>query len=172
MKDKGIEEYFEAAKTIHQKYPEISFELVGEYEEETREKYEPVIKNLENQGILKYYGHIDNVPEVMAQSHIIVHPSYHEGLSNVCLEAAACGRPVLTTDVPGCRETVVAGERGSGTLFSAKSSESLIGALEAVLKLSLKQREEMGIVGREHVEKNFNRQLVINAYHEAIEGDC
>ena len=187
MKDKGIEEYFEAAKTIHQKYPEISFELVGEYEEETREKYEPVIKNLENQGILKYYGHIDNVPEVMAQSHIIVHPSYHEGLSNVCLEAAACGRPVLTTDVPGCRETVVVGENSddspggilfpahssdvhhSGILFSAKSSEALILAIESILKLTFKQREEMGIAARKHVEKNFSRQIVIDAYHDEIE---
>lgn len=187
MKDKGIEEYFEAAKAIHQKYPEVSFELVGEYEEEMREKYEPIITELEKQGTLKYYGHIDNVPEVMAQSHIIVHPSYHEGLSNVCLEAAACGRPVLTTDVPGCRETVIAAQNSddspsgillpaqssddspSGILFPAKSSEALILAIESILKLTFKQREEMGIAARKHVEKNFSRQIVIDAYHEAIE---
>lgn len=187
MKDKGIEEYFEVAKAIHQKYPEVSFELVGEYEEETREQYEPVILQLEKRGILKYYGHIDNVHEVMAQSHIIVHPSYHEGLSNVCLEAAACGRPVLTTDVPGCRETVVAAQNSddslggillpvqsndvfpSGILFPAKSSEALIWAIESILKLSFKQREEMGIAARKHVEKSFSRQLVIDTYHEAIE---
>ena len=201
MKDKGIEEYIEAAKAIHQKYPEVSFELVGEYEEETREKYEPIITELEKQGTLKYYGHIDNVPEVMAQSHIIVHPSYHEGLSNVCLEAAACGRPVLTTDVPGCRETVIAAQNSdgspigilfpaqssddspsgillpvqssddspSGILFPTKSSEALILAIESILKLTFKQREEMGIAARKHVEKNFSRQIVIDAYHDVIE---
>lgn len=201
MKDKGIEEYIEAAKAIHQKYPEVSFELVGEYEEEMREKYEPIITELEKQGTLKYYGHIDNVPEVMAQSHIIVHPSYHEGLSNVCLEAAACGRPVLTTDVPGCRETVIAAQNSdgspsgilfpaqssdgspsgilfpvqssddspSGILFPAKSSEALILAIESILKLTFKQREEMGIAARKHVEKNFSRQIVIDAYHDVIE---
>ena len=123
----------------------------------------------------------------MAQSHIIVHPSYHEGLSNVCLEAAACGRPVLTTDVPGCRETVVAAQNSddspsgilfpahssdvhhSGILFSSKSSEALILAIESILKFTFKQREEMGIAARKHVEKNFSRQIVIDAYHDEIE---
>ena len=94
-----------------------------------------MICSFEKQGILKYYGHIDNVPEVMANSHIIVHPSYHEGLSNVCLEAAACGRPVLTTDVPGCRETIIP---DSGILFSARSSDALISALETILSLAVR----------------------------------
>jgi galacturonosyltransferase len=165
MKDKGIEEYLDAVQTIFANYPNVSFELVGEYEEDSREKYEPVISNLEKQGILKYYGHINNVPEVMANSHIIVHPSYHEGLSNVCLEAAACGRPVLTTDVSGCRETI---NSTSGILFSARSSNALISALETVLAYTPLQREQMGISGRSYVESNFSRQIVVDMYQNAV----
>lgn len=165
MKDKGIEEYLEAAQIISSKYPNISFELAGEYEEDSREKYEPIISDLEKQGTLKYYGHINNVPEVMATSHIIVHPSYHEGLSNVCLEAAACGRPILTTDVAGCRETI---NSTSGILFSARSSDSLISALETILSYSQAQREQMGISGRKYIECHFSRQIVVDMYQTAV----
>lgn len=171
MKDKGIEEYFEVAKYITAKYPSVSFELVGEYEEDSRQKYEPIIQNLEKNNILKYHGHIDNVPEVMAQNHIIIHPSYHEGLSNVCLEAAACGRPVLTTDIPGCRETVVTQPQTSisGVLFPAKDSSSLVAAIESILSLTSSEREQMGKNGRHYVEQNFNRQIVVNMYMSATD---
>ncbi len=165
MKDKGIEEYLTVAQILSAKYPHVSFELVGEYEEDSRQIYEPMIIDLEKHGILKYYGHIDNVPEVMANSHLIVHPSYHEGLSNVCLEAAACGRPVLTTDVPGCRETITS---TSGILFSAKSSDALVSAIENILSYSTEQREQMGIFGRKYVESHFSRQIVVDTYQNAV----
>ena len=158
MKDKGIEEYLYAVQKISEAYSNVHFELVGEYEEESRSTYEPMIQELESQGCLTYYGHIDNVPEVMANCHILIHPSYHEGLSNVCLEAAACGRGVLTTDVPGCRETVTG---QSGILFPARSKESLLKAVQAVLSCSPGERRNMGIHGHQHVEEHFNRQIVI-----------
>lgn len=163
MKDKGIEEYLCAAKALHTKYPHVSFELAGEYEEDSRAKYEPLIQELEADNLLKYYGHVDHIPQIMAQDHIIVHPSYHEGLSNVCLEAAACGRPVLTTDVPGCRETITV---ESGILFAPKSSASLITALETVLSYTPEMRKSMGIAGRHHVESRFSRQIVVNTYRQ------
>ena len=165
MKDKGIEEYLEAAQMISSKYSNVSFELIGEYEEDSREKYEPIICNLQKQGLLKYYGHIDNVPEVMANSHIIVHPSYHEGLSNVCLEAAACGRPVLTTDIPGCRETI---HSTSGILFPARNRDALTSAIETILAYTPMQREAMGISGRKYVEDYYSRQLVVDIYQTAV----
>lgn len=106
MKDKGIDEYLEAARRMTEKRGgtkvPVKFWLVGEYEEESRAQYEPLIEGLENRGVVRYFGHIDNVGEIMAQSHVIVHPSYHEGLSNVLLEAAACGRPVLASNISGC----------------------------------------------------------------------
>ena len=166
MKDKGIEEYLEAAQIMKAKKSKLQFWLVGEYEEETRNRYEPQIQELERQGIIKYLGHIDNVREVMAACHIIVHPSYHEGLSNVLLEAAACGRPVLVSDINGCIEAICEGE--SGFTFAAKSTEALVAAMEKILALSAEERRSMGVAGRAWVEQNFDRNIVIQAYKDAI----
>lgn len=162
MKDKGIEEYLEAARIMKSRHKGLKFYLVGEYEEETRGLYEPQIKELQDKEIIKYFGHIDHVEKVMAQSHVIVHPSYHEGLSNVLLEAAACGRPVLASDINGCIETFVEGE--SGFAFEIKSTEALVDAMEKILALSKPQRRLMGSAGRAWVEKNFDRNIVIEAY--------
>lgn len=166
MKDKGVEEYLAAAEKITGEDPQVSFTLVGEYEEETRGVYEPRIEELSKRGVIRYLGHIDNVPEVMAKSHGIVHPSYHEGLSNVLLEAAACGRPVLASNVPGCRETLR--ENVTGLLFEPKDTDSLAEAIRKFLRLTEEQRREMGRQGRQYVERTFDRKTVIDAYFEEI----
>lgn len=166
MKDKGIEEYLNAAAQIGEEFPESRFYLVGEYEEESRKIYEPWIQRLSEEGKLKYFGHIDNVAEVMAQSHVIVHPSYHEGLSNVLLEAAACGRPVLASDVPGCRETLQSGL--SGLVFPARDTQGLIRAMKTILSYTESDRQMMGRRGREYVEDVFDRRKVIAIYLEEI----
>ncbi len=144
----------------------LQFVLVGEYEEETRNLYEPQIMSLTKRKIIKYLGHIDNVEEVMAKSHVIVHPSYHEGLSNVLLEAAACGRPVLASDISGCVETFLDGE--SGFAFESKSVEALVHAMEKILALSCEERRQMGIAGRAWVEKNFDRNIIIQTYEDEL----
>lgn len=167
MKDKGIEEYLETARRIRKEYENTRFYLVGDYEEDTRHIYEPLIRNLSEKGIIKYFGHVDNVAEVMSASHIIIHPSYHEGLSNVLLEAAACGRPVLASDVAGCRETMQQGL--SGLLFRAEDAESLIRTVKTILGYTESDRAQMGIRGREYVENVFDREKVIKAYLEEIE---
>lgn len=166
MKDKGIEEYLEAALILKRMDKSLRFYLVGEYEEETRELYEPQIEALAEEKIIKYYGHIDNVEKVMAKSHVIVHPSYHEGLSNVLLEAAACGRPVLASDVSGCVEAFVDGE--SGFAFESKSTDALVKAMERILALSDEERRQMGIAGRAWVEKNFDRNIIIQTYQNEL----
>jgi len=166
MKDKGIEEYLEAARIMKKKDKSLRFYLVGEYEEETRALYEPQLEALAEEKIIKYYGHIDNVEEIMAKSHVIVHPSYHEGLSNVLLEAAACGRPVLASDVSGCVETFVDGE--SGFAFESKSTDALVAAMEKILALSNEERRQMGISGRAWVEKNFDRNIIIKTYQDEL----
>lgn len=166
MKDKGVTEYLQAAEIIKKKYEKVSFCLVGEFEEDSREQYEPWLQELEEKGIVHYMGHIDNVPEVMADSHVIVHPSYHEGLSNVLLEAASCGRPVLASNVPGCRETLQ--NHISGILFEPRSTESLVKAMEEMLGFTQEQRRQMGIRGRKYIETHFDRKLVIEAYLEEM----
>ena len=172
MRDKGIDEYLEAARVMVRRQAEtdvqIRFWLAGEYEEESRAQYEPVIRELEDSGILRYFGHIDNVGEVMAQSHVIVHPSYHEGLSNVLLEAAACGRPVLASRISGCVDTFCEGESGFG--FAIKSADALVQAMEKVLALSGEERERMGRAGRKWVEDHFDRNIVLQAYRDELAG--
>jgi len=166
MKDKGIEEYLEAAKEIASMNKNVSFELVGEYEEDEREKYEPGIKELEEKGLIRYYGHLDSVEPVMAQSHVIVHPSYHEGLSNVLLEAGACGRPILATNVSGCKETFEEGVSGIG--FDPHDAKALKDAINNILALSEDDRKEMGHKSRIFIEKNFDRQIVTSIYEQTL----
>lgn len=166
MKDKGIEEYLEAARIMKTRHKNLRFYLVGEYEEETRSLYEPQIEELTEKKIIKYFGHIENVNEVMAKCHVIVHPSYHEGLSNVLLEAAACGRPVLASDINGCIEAFSEGE--SGFAFAVKSTQALVAAMEKFLALSGEERRSMGIAGRAWVEKNFDRNIVLQVYRNAL----
>lgn len=89
MKDKGIEELLTAAQRIHERHPDTLFQILGAYEEETRQLYEPCVKALEEKGAIRYYGYRDDVPEFLKECQAVVHPSYHEGMSNVLLEAAA-----------------------------------------------------------------------------------
>jgi galacturonosyltransferase len=167
MKDKGIDEYLEAAKIIKERYDNTKFWIVGDYEEEEKEHFEPLIKSLEDKGIIVYYGHSDNVPDYMARSHAIIQPSYHEGLSNVLLEAAAGGRPILAGNISGCKETFIDGV--SGLAFETKSTRSLVEAIEKFINLSYDEKKNMGISGRRLVEDKFDRNIVLQAYRYELE---
>ncbi len=166
MRDKGIEEYLEAAKRITDKHENVYFDLVGEYEEDERSKYEPLIKELEEAGKLKYYGHLNNVDPVFEKCHVVVHPSYHEGMSNVLLEAAACGRPILASNIHGCIEALEVDK--SGFVFEPKDTDALEKAIERMLSLSEDERSKMGSLGRKHIEQHFDRQIIIDAYKAEI----
>ena len=166
MKDKGIEEFLYAADKICDEF-DAKFVLAGGYEEETRQEYEPQIQRLVDSGKLEYVGFCDKIDELYESCHILIHPSYHEGLSNVCLEAAACGRPIVTTDVPGCRETVIPGE--TGLLFKSKDKIAAYKAMADILSMTSAERETMGRRGRNYVEENFNRETVVRRYREVVE---
>lgn len=164
MKDKGIEEYLDAAEKLGS--DRLKFVLAGPYEPETRDVYETRINSLVEQNRLTFLGQINNVPEEMGRSHIIVHPSYHEGLSNVLLEAAAAGRPVIASDVPGCRETLENGR--TGLLCRPEDGAALIAAIEKMAGMEYSALEEMGKKGRKYVEDNYSREIVIAAYREIL----
>ena len=168
MKDKGIEEYLEMVEAVKESSigEKLSFELSGEYEPETREEYEPKLKRLVEKGMLKYYGYSEEVFRIMGQSHIILHPSYHEGLSNVLLEAASCGRPVLASYIPGCKEAFRQGISGMG--FIPGDASQLERALREIMAKTEDERRNMGMMGRALMEKNFDRKLVLQAYEEEI----
>lgn len=89
----------------------------------------------------------------------VVLPSYHEGMSNVLLEAAASGRPLITSDIPGCREAVEDGV--SGYLCPAKDANALYGAMQRVMELSVEQRSEMGCRGRERMQALFCKRMIV-----------
>lgn len=167
MKDKGIEELLAAAQVIHREYPDTVFELVGSYEEETQAVYKPQIEHLQSEGIVRYYGYRDDVDYFYERCQAVVHPSYHEGMSNVLQEAAASGRAVIAGNISGCREIFEDGI--SGIAFETKSADSLTDALRAFLALSREERIAMGKRARSHVEKHFDRETVVEAYLEMVQ---
>lgn len=159
MKEKGIDQYLDAAKAIKKKYPQTRFHICGFCEQ----AYEDQIKELEKAGIIIYHGLVADMREIYEQVHCTVHPTYYpEGLSNVLLESAASGRPIITTNRSGCREVV--DDSVNGYFIKEKCSQDLVNKIELFLKLSVDARQKMGIAGREKVEKEFSRKSVIDKY--------
>ncbi len=162
MKDKGIDELLQAARAIKKEYPQVIFRLIGSFEE----NYQEIIRAAAREGILEYIEPQNDIHPFMKESHAILHPSYHEGMSNVCLEGAATGRPILASDIPGCRETFEEGVSGIG--FRPRDPLSLEAAIRRFLALPYEARKAMGAAGRKKVEAEFDRKLVIRAYLDAI----
>lgn len=166
IKEKGIDQYLDAAKEIRNIHPETRFHICGG----CGESYEKILKELNDNGTIIYHGRIDDISGMHRQCCCTVHPSFYpEGMSNVLLEACACGRPIITTDRPGCREIVDDGI--NGFVVKQRDSQDLIRKIEMFLKLTPKQREQMGLNGRIKVEKEFDRKIVIDKYLKEIESE-
>lgn len=164
MKEKGIDQYLEAATFIKKKYKNVNFHICGFCEED----YENKLEMMNNQGIIKYHGMVDDIREILKFCHCTIHPSYYpEGISNVLLESAASGRPLITTDRSGCREVV--DESMNGFIIKQKNVEDLISKIEKFIKLDYKRKCEMGTYSRNKVEKEFNRDIIVNDYMSTIE---
>lgn len=161
MKDKGIFELCEAVKNLSQKY-ELSLDIIGWCEKEC----EALKNSFEKGGAIRYLGWQEDVHSFVKKCHAVVLPSYHEGMANVLLEAEAGGRPVLASNIPGCRETFDEAVTGFG--FEAKNQKDLENAIEKFCLLSNEKRAEMGKAARKKVEKNFDRKNVVNEYLKAI----
>ena len=156
MHEKGVDELFAAAKRMKQKYGDgVEFHIVGSFEE----AYKPVMDELEQAGVVKYHGYQSDIKSFYAMASCIVLPSYHEGMSNVLLEAAASGRPLITSDIPGCREAVENGV--SGYLRPIKDADALYAAMQRFAELPEGWRAEMGRCGRDRMEQNFSKTAVV-----------
>ena len=156
MKEKGIDELFDAFCRLYKKYGDrVILDIVGFYEEQYRGK----IRKLCKAGIAVFHGFQKDPIPYYRNADCIVLPSYHEGMSNVLLEAAAIGRPVITSDIPGCREAVR--NRVSGYLCQPKSRQSLYEKMDDFMQLDEEARIQMGLAGRKHMEKYFDRKRVI-----------
>lgn len=156
MREKGVDEFFSAARRMKQQYGErVEFHIVGSFEE----AYKPVMDELAQAGVVRYHGYQADMRPFYAMASCVVLPSYHEGMSNVLLEGAASGRPLITSDIPGCREAVEDGL--SGYLCQPQDADALYETMRRFTELPEDQRREMGCHGRARMEQRFNKAIVI-----------
>ena len=162
MKEKGIDELLHAAKRIKNEFPMVQFEIIGSYEDD----YKTTIEQYEKEQVIRCIAYQKEVHPFYQKAHAVIMPSYHEGMSNVILEASATGRPILASNIPGCREGFDEGQTGFG--FEARSADSLYEAIKKFIALSYDEKVQMGQAARKKMEKEFDRKLVVAAYLEEI----
>lgn len=160
MREKGVDELFVAAENIIKKYSNVEFQIVGGVEEE---RYKNIMSE---RNYIDFVGRSQDVRVQIREADCIINPSYHEGMSNVLLEGAAMGKPLLASDVAGCREIVEDGY--NGFLFESKSASSLEGSIEKFIELPEDERAAMGINSRAKIVSEFNRKYVIDEYMRVI----
>ncbi len=161
MKDKGTDELLEAA--VHFADDErVTFKLLGYNDGD----YENILNDYASKGLVELHDFDKDVTRHIKDCSAVILPTYHEGMSNVLQEAAASGRPVIATDIPGCREIFEDGVTGFGC--QPRNAQSLIEAIDRFLALSYDERVEMGLKGRAKVEKEFDRKKITADYLNAI----
>ena len=155
MKEKGIDELFEAGRRIKKEYSNVFFDIIGPMEE----GYGSVIKKFEKDGIITYYGYQKDVRPFIARCHCFVLPSWHEGMANTLLEAGAMGRPLITSQIHGCMEAVENGV--SGYLCQRQNADSLYRVIKKFILLPYEEKRAMGKNARTWMEKMFDKQKVV-----------
>lgn len=163
QKAKGIDSFLEMAQSIKKKYPKTVFHILGFCEDDYQEQLEKLTK----EGVICYHGMQEDVRPFMEKCQCLIHPSFHEGMSNVCMEAAAAGRAVIASDISGCREIVEDGK--TGFLVKPNDTEDLIRAVECFLKMRYNEKMQMGEAGRKKMRKEFDRKNVVSQYMKEIE---
>lgn len=157
--DKGVGEFVGAARQLQQRGVKARLVLVGDPDTENPASVpERQLIDWQNEGIVEWWGRREDMPQVLAQSHIVCLPSYREGLPKALLEAASCGLPIVTTDVPGCREIVRDGD--NGLLVEAHNATALADALARLLS-DPRLRQQMGLRGRERVLSEFSQERIV-----------
>lgn len=159
MKEKGINELLEAAKLTTTKYPKVQIEIVGIPEDDLIMKK---VLEYEAAGFIINHGYQSDISRFLDKASAVIQPSYSEGMSNVLLEASASGRPVLASDIPGCKEIV--DNFVTGFLFETKNVSSLVDVIEQFINLPNEKKIKMGKKAREKVEKEFSRTIIIEQY--------
>ena len=168
LKDKGIEEFVQAATQLHSKFPLVEFALLGPLDAQNPTAItKSQIKAWLNQGVVSYWGNSSDVRGEIARADCVVLPSYREGAPRSLIEAAAMGRPLIATDVPGCTEVVRDGY--NGRLCKPRDANDLALKMSEVLELSQETFDEWGINSRSLAEQNFDEQFVIKKYLQAID---
>lgn len=155
MREKGIEELLQAVERLRAEQYPVCLDVVGPCEED----YVSIMKQKEQEGWLTYHGYQKDVKTFIEACHCFILPSWHEGMANTNLESAAMGRPVITSDIPGCREAVV--EHRSGLLCQAGNGDSLYPTMRQFVELPYEKKMNMGAEGRKHMEQVFDKTRVV-----------
>lgn len=167
LRDKGVEEFVEAARLVRERHPAARFQLLGAVSAANRTAIDlPTVRGWVASHGIEYLGTSLDVRREIAAAHCVVLPSYREGAPRTLIEAAASGRPLIATDVPGCRSVVE--DAATGLLCAPRSSESLAEACLRFLALSFVDQAAMGQAGRVKMEREFDEALVTSAYREAL----
>jgi glycosyltransferase involved in cell wall biosynthesis len=167
LRDKGIEEFAAAAEMVRRHLPDVQFQLLGPVDAKNPNSIpKDRIAEWESKGLIQYLSETDDVRPYMADADCIVLPSYREGVPHSLLEAAAMARPILATDVAGCKDVV--DHNSNGLLCKVKNSSDLAEKMMHMVRLSHEQRLEMGAKGRMKVTSQFDENIVIAKYLNAI----
>jgi glycosyltransferase involved in cell wall biosynthesis len=165
--DKGVAEYVEAARIVRARHPHARFQLLGPVGVDNPSAISRAdVEAWQRDNVIEYLGEAHDVRPHIAGADCVVLPSYREGVPRTLMEASSMGRPIVATDVPGCREVVEHGV--TGLLCEARSARSLAAALERMLALSEAERAEMGARGREKVAREFDEKAVVERYKGTI----
>ena len=164
VKNKGINELLEAFNLISEKHTNVYLRLIGNID---NNEYKTILQNaIKSNNHIQYLGFSTEVDKFIKDSSLVVVPSYTEGMSNVLQEALASGRPILASNIPGCKELCI--DNVTGFLFEPQNSDSLRCAFERFFSLNNDQKIAMGKSGRKHVEDHFDRKKITNAYIDLI----
>lgn len=163
LKDKGIYELLHAAEKVKERRDDVRFTLIGFADEPN---IQAQIDSFVEKGVVRCIPFQEDIRPWLAKCHAVILPSYHEGMSNVLLEAAATGRPVLASDVPGCREAFADGE--TGIAVKPRDADDLADKIMKFLDMPCTERAGMGHAARKKMERKFDRQIVVDAYLDEI----
>lgn len=169
--DKGVREYVEAARSLRASWPQARFQLLGPLDASPRSGVpRAMLEGWIAEGAVHYLGETDDTRPYLQAADCVVLPSYREGVSRALLEGAACARPLVATDVPGCRDVIDPGE--SGLLCRSADAHDLAAQMLQLLQMQPQDRTRMGLAGRQKMEREFDEHLVIDAYRAQIAALC
>ena len=153
MKEKGIDELLFAAKKIKKEYPDVEFDIVGPMEDDYKNKIEEYV----NSNTINYYEYQSDVKKFIKQCHCFILPSYHEGMANTLLEAGSMGRPLITSNIHGCKEAI----DNNGYLVKVRDKEDLYEKIKMFIELDHEKKVNMALNSRKHIEKVFDKRKVV-----------
>lgn len=166
--DKGVGEYVEAARIVRQQYPQAIFQLLGACGVANPSVIErSQIAKWEQEGLVEYLGTTPDVRPVIANADCVVLPSYREGIPRTMIESAAMAKPLIVSDVPGCRDVVIPDQ--TGLLCPVKDATALADCCGKIINMNTQQLQEMGQAGHAFMAEKFDEQLVVAQYLKTLD---